>query len=102
MHRWIVCINECCSYLLVKWQPVEMFDLLKTLEPVRADWEDLAYNLIKKDQVTLKGHFTCSYSTMYGLAMCMYLQNLMRGYCDKLRSFKLWPIRLSLHNWRKG
>ena len=35
-----------------------MFDLLKTLEPVRADWEDLAYNLIKKDQATLKGHFT--------------------------------------------
>ena len=41
--------------ILVNWKQVEMFDLLTTLNPIKADWEELAYNLIKKDQVTLKG-----------------------------------------------
>ena len=54
----------CVLFYAVKWKPVEMFDLLTTMQPVRADWKELAYNLIKKDQTTLKGHFI-NYVTIY-------------------------------------
>ena len=34
-----------------------MIDLLLTLQPVAADWKELAFNLIKEEQAVLQGLF---------------------------------------------
>ena len=52
------CIKSIHCFYSVKWQPVEMSDLLIMLEPIAANWEKLAFNLIKTDRLSLKGHFT--------------------------------------------
>ena len=44
------------TFCVVKWKPVEMADLIRVMKPVRAAWEELAYNLIKKDETSLKGY----------------------------------------------
>ena len=55
MYMTTYVCNIHCPYA-GEWKPVEMLELLKVLEPLSADWEDLVFNLIKKDQATLRGH----------------------------------------------
>ena len=75
MYMTTLCKIHC--FYAVKWKPVEMFDLLKVLQPLSADWEELAFNLIKKDRMTVTGHHQLIYVYVYiyiyiYIYICMY------------------------------